>query len=58
MQHRSEKVSDLQHDLIQRIRKACCDDTTRGDEHAVRIAREVARAREAREKLMHRRASE
>ena len=45
----------LTADLVQRIRESCCDETGSRvdlDDHAERVAIEVARAKEARQKLM------
>lgn len=61
MHHEGERhPTPSSHDLQQRIRDACCDISPQDvdvDEHAKMIAREVARAEQARSRLMSSRRS-
>lgn len=55
---RPEQGQALTADLVQRIRESCCDEPGSRvdlDDHAERVAKEVARAREARQALAIRR---
>lgn len=51
---RPEEGQALTADLVQRLRESCCEETGDRvdlDDHAERVAREVARAREATRRL-------